>query len=189
MECQSSLKQTTIRELKEKGPPNSLRKSSSALICAVVNRSPIKATRNGSMFSLTLCDEDQSSTVWPVCFTKEVFKKIEPRKTYKLEGFKLKKSYGDKTAPELLLDNETQITLSSTQVAMELSSHTIAQILREAANERFLNVKVKVVCVEEARMVGSFPDYKTKRTVSIADSTGHIHFVLWREGAENVSFK
>ena len=142
------------------------------------------------MFSLTLCDEDQSSTVRAVCFTKVVFEKIEPRKTYKLEGFKLKKSYGDKTAPELLLNNETQITLSSTQVAMEHSNHTIAQILRgEATNERFLNIKVKVVCVEEARMVGSFPDYKTKRTVSIADSTGHIDFVLWPEGAENISFK
>ena len=31
----------------------------------------MKATRNGSMFSVTLCDEDQSSTIRAVCFTKD----------------------------------------------------------------------------------------------------------------------
>lgn len=118
MECQSTLKQTTTKELKEKQPPKSPRKSSNAFVCAVVNRSPMKATRNGSMFSVTLCDEDQSSTIRVVCFTKDVFSKIEPKKTNILEEFKLKQSYGDKSASELLLDHETKILLPATQVAM-----------------------------------------------------------------------
>ena len=138
MDCQSTLKKTTIKELKGKQPPKSPRKSSNALLCAVVNRSPMKATRNGSMFSVTLCNEDQSSTIRAVCFTKDVFSKIEPKKTYILEEFKLKQSYGDKSASELLLDHEMKISLSATQVAMQHTAHTIAQILRgETTSERF----------------------------------------------------
>ena len=135
----------------------------------------MKATRNDSMFSVTLCNEDQSSTIRAVCFTKDVFSKIEPKKTYILEEFKLKQSYGDKSASELLLDHETKISLSATQVAMQHTAHTIAQILQgETTSERFLNVKAKVVCAEEACLVGSFPDQKMKRTVLLTDTTGQI---------------
>ena len=102
----------------------------------------------------------------------------------------MEQSYGDKSASELLLDHETKISLSATQVAMQHTAHTIAQILRgETTSERFLNVKAKVVCVEEARLVGSFPDQKMKRTVSLADTTGQIDLVLWRYRAEKINFK
>ena len=120
MECQSTLKQTTITELKEKRPPKLPRKISNTLVCALVNKSPINAMRKGSMFSLTLCDEDQLSTIQAVCFTKDIFSKIEPKKTYKLEEFKLKQLYEDKIASKLLLDHETKISLLTTKVAMQV---------------------------------------------------------------------
>ena len=190
MEHGNSFKQTTIKEIMAKPIPNSPRRSSKALICAVVNKSPVKATKNGSMFSLNLCDEDQSSTIRAVCFNKDIFPQLESKKTYQLDAFKLKRAFGDKTAPELLLDDETKNTLAANQVALENKMHTISQILRgETANERFLNLKAKAVLVGEPRVVGTFPDNKKKRTVLLADETGQMELVLWRERAENVNFK
>ena len=43
--------------------------------------------------------------------------------------------------------------------------------------------------MEEARLVGSFPDQKMKRTVSLADTTSQIDLVLWRVRAEKINFK
>ena len=37
--------------------------------------------------------------------------------------------------------------------------------------------------------VGTFPDMKTKREISLADETGQIDLVLWRQRAEKVDFQ
>ena len=97
-----------------------------ALICAVVTKSPVQAMKNGSMFSLNLCDEDQSLTIRAACFSKDIFPQLESKRTYQLDAFKLKRAFGDKTVPELLLDDETKITLVANQVALENKMHTIS---------------------------------------------------------------
>ena len=38
-------------------------------------------------------------------------------------------------------------------------------------------------------MVGHYPDNKIKRIVHLADSTGHIDLVLWRDQAESINFE
>ncbi len=70
---------TTVEEIK-KSVPNSPRRSTSTLTCPVLNKSPIKPTRNGSMFSLNLYDSDQSTTIRAVCFNEDIFPKIQSKK-------------------------------------------------------------------------------------------------------------
>ncbi|XP_028415025.1 uncharacterized protein LOC114538104 [Dendronephthya gigantea] len=42
--------------------------------------------------------------------------------------------------------------------------------------------------IEEPYEVGAFPDTKTKREVVLADETGQMNLVLWRQRAQKVSF-
>lgn len=37
--------------------------------------------------------------------------------------------------------------------------------------------------------VGSYSDNKSKRNVHLADNTGHIDLVLWRDRADNAEFE
>jgi ssDNA-binding replication factor A large subunit len=181
---------TTVEEIKKSVVPNSPRRSTSTLTCAVLNKSPIKPTRNGSMFSLNLCDSDQSTTIRAVCFNEDIFSKIQSKKTYDLQSFKIKQSFGNRETPELVLDNETKISLASSQVAIDQCFFTISQILRgETSNSRFLNVKAKVTAIDESRVVGTYPQNKTKRSVQIADTTGEIELILWRERADVIAFE
>ena len=53
---------------------------------------------------------------------------------------------------------------------------------------RFVNLKAKVTAIGEVMVVGSFPDLKNKRDVTLADNTDHIHLVLWREKTEKIEF-
>ncbi len=45
-----------------------------------------------------------------------------------------------------------------------------------------------MITIEEPYHVGVFPNNKLRQGVSLADSTGHIELVLWRERAESISF-
>ena len=62
----------TIEDLKGTTAPQSPKKYSKNLTCAILTKSPIRPTRNGSMFSMNLCDQDPSSTVRAVCFDKNM---------------------------------------------------------------------------------------------------------------------
>ena len=42
--------------------------------------------------------------------------------------------------------------------------------------------------IDDPSVVGSYPHNKTKRSIHLADHTGHIEFVLWRERADNFHF-
>ena len=69
-------------------------------------------------------------------------------------------------------------------------SFTISQILRnETKNVRFIKLKAKVMTIDDAHIVGTYPDNKCKRNINLADPTGHIQLVLWRDRAENIVFK
>jgi DNA-directed RNA polymerase subunit RPC12/RpoP len=142
------------------------------------------------MFSVNLCDNEKSLTIRAVCFNEDIYPKLESNKTYELESFKVKKSFGDQTTSELVLDHETKITLAASQVQIEDCSYTISEILRgETGHKRFLNVKAKVVSLEEPCVVGTFPETKTKRTVCVGDMMGQMELILWREQADVICFK
>ncbi|CAB4035103.1 Hypothetical predicted protein, partial [Paramuricea clavata] len=130
---------TTVEEIKKSVVPNSPRRSTSTLTCAVLNKSPIKPTRNGSMFSLNLCDSDQSTTIRAVCFNEDIFSKIQSKK------------------PTIF------------------------------SRSRLNNPKV--TAIDEPRVVGTYPQNKTKRSVQIADTTGEIELILWREWADVIAFE
>ena len=167
--------------------PNSPTKSTNHLRCFVLNKSPLCPTKNGSMFSLNLCDQDPSTTVRAICFNKDMFTKIQPSTTYDIESFKYKKAYGPSNSLKLLFDSQTK---TASQIQMSEQLYSVSQVLSgETANTRFLNLKAKVTDIDEAVMVGHYPDNKIKRIVYLADSTGHIDLVLWWDRAENINFE
>lgn len=143
------------------------------------------------MFSLNLCDKEPSSTIRAVCFNKDMFPNFEMNVTYDLESFKLRKAFGNSSTLELLLDHDTNFSTATSLQQLQITDHTfnISQILRhETDNIRFINLKAKVTSIGDATLVGTYPENKTKRTIYLADSTGHIELVLWREQAENIEF-
>ncbi len=182
----------TIETIKSAPVPQSPWKSSQRLTCVVLNKSPVRQTRNdGSMFYMNLCGKDTSSTIRAVCFSEPMFSKFEQNKTYDINKFKVKKAYGKSTSNvELLIDNETHMSMSASQFALEDQSFTISQILRnETKNVRFIKLKAKVMTIDDAHIVGTYSDNKCKRIINLADPTGHIQLVLWRDRAENILFK
>ena len=182
-------KPTTIDDIKSSPVPNSPQRCSKKLTCAVLNKSPLRPIKNGSMFSLNLCDKEPSSTIRAVCFNKDMFPNFESNVRYDLESFKLKKAFGNSSTLELLLDRDTKVSSATSQ--LEITDHTfnISQILRhETDNIRFMNLKAKVTSIGDATLVGTYPDNKTKKSIYLADNTGHIELVLWRERAENIEF-
>ena len=141
------------------------------------------------MFSLNLCDNQPSSTIRAVCFNKDMFPNFETNVTYDLESFKLKKAFGNSSFLELLLDRDTKVSTATSQLTVADHTFNISQILRnETENIRFINLKAKVTSIGDPILIGTFPDNKTKRTLYLADNTGHIELVLWRERAENIEF-
>lgn len=182
-------KPTTIDDIKSSPVPNSPQRCSKKLTCAVLNKSPLRLTKNGSMFSLNLCDNQPSSTIRAVCFNKDMFPNFETNVTYDLESFKLKKAFGNSSSLELLLDRDTKVSTATSQLTVADHTFNISQILRnETENIRFINLKARVTSIGDPILVGTFPDNKTKRTIYLADNTGHIELVLWRERAENIEF-
>jgi ssDNA-binding replication factor A large subunit len=54
---------------------------------------------------------------------------------------------------------------------------------------RFLSITAKVISIEDVQTVGKYPDEKLKRDVLLADETGQVALVLWRQRAETIEFK
>lgn len=181
---------TTIKELQSEPVPNSPRKISKKLTCAVLNKSPLKPARTGSsMFSLNLSDESPDSSMRAVCFQEELFSRFDVNKSYAIESFKLKKSYGKSNFAEVLIDHDTKITSGSDVTQLKIEEKVFNIALRgEAKNQKFFKLKAKVMSIYEAHQVGLYPNNKLRRSISLADSTGHIELVLWRERAETITF-
>ena len=62
-------------------------------------------------------------------------------------------------------------------------------MLNKETGNTSLKLNAKVTDVDQPVTVGTYPDNKIKRSVYLADNTGHIQLVLWRERAENISFQ
>ena len=183
-------KPVTIADIKSSPVPNSPQRCAKKLTCAVLNKSPLRPIKNGSMFSLNLSDKDPSSTIRAVCFNTDLFSNFETDVTYDLESFKVKKAFGNSSSLELLLDNDTKVSTAASQLKITDHTFNISQILRkETENIRFINLKAKVTSIGDSISVGTYPDNKSKRSIFLADNTGHIELVLWRERAETIQFK
>lgn len=140
---------------------------------------------------MRLCDEDPSSNAKAVCFEKSLYDSFEPLKTYDIINLKVKKGFANDRDLELLITPETQIKDSVThQFKMERSTFTIDQILRrETHNIRFINLKAKILSVEDITTVGQYPNQKKKRDVLMADTTGEINLVLWEGRTEEFDYR
>ena len=87
--------------------PRSPQKHSRNLTCAIVTKSPVRPTSNGSMFTMNLCDQDPSSTIRAVCFDENLFGNFEANGTYDFKQFKVKKAYSSSNNIEVLIDQFT----------------------------------------------------------------------------------
>lgn len=160
-------KPVTIADIKSSPVPNSPQRCAKKLTCAVLNKSPLRPIKNGSMFSLNLCDKDPSSTIRAVCFNTDLFSNFETDVTYDLESFKVKKAFGNSSSLELLLDNDTKVSTAASQLKITDHTFNISQILRkETENIRFINLKAKVTSIGDSISVGTYPDNKSKRSIS-----------------------
>ena len=120
---------TTIEDIKSSPAPQSPSKSKKELTCAVLNKSPLRRTKVGSMFSMNLCGEEPSSTIrviQSVCFEGEMFSTFQPNTTYDLNSFKIKKAFGNSNSVELLVDQSTRFTTSTSQLSLEKRSYNIS---------------------------------------------------------------
>lgn len=184
----------SIQKLKEETPAvhltSSPKKSDKVLRCAVLTKGGLKPTATGNqMFSMTLCDKDPSATIKAVCFEESFFHVLQPLKTYILKGYKIKRGFGI-TTMQIQINSDAQIELSKLQYKIEKQTFNISQIIRkETQNIKTLNVKCKIISIEDLKLVGKYPNQFQKRDVICADSTGSITLVLWRERANNVEFE
>ena len=138
---------------------------------------------------MNICGKNPSSTIRAISFDKMLFPKFEAKTTYDVSSFKIQKACYKDNCVELLFDEATSITKSSTQMGVEEHPYTISQILRNKEDDlRFICLKAKVIGIEDVCVVCQYPKNKTKRNVHLVDETGHIDLVLWRERAENFEF-
>ena len=184
-------KSTTIEEIKGSPVPKSPRKITQNLTCAIVNKSDLRSTKTGKMFSMNLCDQSSKATLRAVCFNQRMFPNFEASKSYDISSFKIKKAFSDNDSIEILLDGDACVNSAATEVPVVACSNLkIKDILAQAKNApRFINLVAKVMTIHNPREVGTFPDMKTKREISLADETGQIDLALWRKRAEKVDFK
>lgn len=180
----------TIKSLKEQASPSTPRKCDKTLRCAVVTKTPLKTTRCGKMFSMSLVEKDTSSTIRAICFEEEMFSQFQTRVTYDMKSFKLKRAFGQNSSEvEVLLDHGTSIEKSPQQFTVEKKQFPIAAILRkESQGFRFIDIKAKILAVEDVCMVGKHPNNVQKRDVELADESGVINMVLWRQRAVHFEF-
>lgn len=182
---------STIGDLKLKhatSASQSLRKCLLTIHCAVLTKSELRTTKYGHMFTMTLCDENTSSTIKAVSFEKDVYESYQPKSTYNLQNFKIKKGMGGDI--EIHVNASTNVTLTQHQFKIEANHFTIAQIIRgETENVRYLQLKCKVLSVDDVELVGKYPDRKEKRELILGDETGHVRLVLWCERAKESSLK
>ena len=168
-------------------PPPSPKKFAIPLTCAVLTKSPLRDCKTGKMFTMNFCDSDPSITTRGVCFLEKRFEDFEVKKTYDI-NYRIKRAYGG-DGLEILIDDDTQIQESATQFKMERSSFNISQVLRgETQNVNLINVKGKVISIDDIETVGKHPGTKLKRDVMISDETGQIA-VFWRETAHTIEFE
>jgi hypothetical protein len=186
-------KGATIAELKTLNPvpPPSPRKCATSLHCAIISKSELKNTKsNSKMFTMNLCDEDPTSFIKAVCFDSSLYDNFESMKTYHFTGFKIKKAMAAGNSHELHIDANTKFTESPFQFPMENIWFNISHILRHDADHvSSLNVKAKVIAIDESVTVGKYPDQKEKRDITLADETGQMTLVLWRQRAREINFK
>ena len=186
----SSSSKVTVKSLKEQKPPESPKKCQETLHCAVLTKSPLKPTKNGQMFTMSLCEGDPSSCIRAVCFEESMFEQFSTKQSYDIECFKLKKAFNTNSGNvEVMIDNATIIKEAADKFQIENQSFNIAQILRkECQRHRFIDVTAKVIGVEDVCVVGKHPNILEKRDVKLADESGFISLVLWKERAVKFNF-
>jgi len=188
-EAISSVKDFKLRTSNAAVSTLSPRKFTNTLRCAILTKSPVKKKKSGSMFSMTLSDKDPSCTVRAVCWEEDLSPLFEPLKTYDITGFKVKRGYYNQQDLELVINSETKVKSSPVQHEMKGATFTIAQIVRgETQNIRFINLKAKVMNIQDIDIVGKYPDKKEKRDITLADQTGEVNLVLWQETAKDIPF-
>lgn len=98
--------------------PSSPRKLPTALTFSVLNKSPLRPTSRGKMFSLNVFDEDPSSTVRAVCFSEGMFDSFTANTTYDVVNAKVKKAFGTTSlCPiELLIDAKAKVNKAVKQL-------------------------------------------------------------------------
>lgn len=79
----------TIDTLKKENTylPNSPKKCSNTIQCAVLTKSPLKPTTKGQLFAMRLCDKDPAVNARAICYNPDIFPAFEPMKTYTIQGF------------------------------------------------------------------------------------------------------
>ena len=187
----SSSNQVTIQSLKDEVPPQSPKKYEGTLRCAVVTKSPLKSTRYGKMFSMNLCGKDSSTTIRAVCFDESMFDEFKAKQSYDVKSFKLKKGFGSSSNEvEVLIDHSTSVEESPDQFTVEKKCFNIVAILRKESQAfHFIDITAKVISIEDICVVKKPHNNIAKRDVEIADESGVITMVLWRQRAENFNFK
>lgn len=159
------------------------------LKCAVLTKSNLKDTQRGKMFSMTLSDFNTTTTIRAICFQEQRYQEFNTTTTYDIQDFKVKKGFGA-SGLELLIAEDTKVTTSLFQYTVNKIWFKVHQIQRnETENIRFLNLKAKVLGVEDLQVVGQHPTRIDKREIRLADDTGEIILILWRERASSIDFK
>ena len=134
------------------------RKCTKIILCGILSKSEIRATKVWHMFSMTLWDENTSSTVKAVCFDQQIYEKFQTKCTYSLDSFKIKSSRSGNVL-EIHIDSNTKVALANHQFQIEANNYKIAQILRgETRGLRYIQLKAKIQMVNDAEIVGRYPE-------------------------------
>ena len=89
-----------------------------------------------------------------------------------------------------MVDSQSKIKKASKQLDFKdiRATYLVSEILRGDTG-RFINLKAKVIQVDDVEKVGERGDSVTKRSVQLADETGSVELVLWRQKADNFEFE
>ena len=143
------------------------------------------------MFSMNLCDQISKDTLRAFCFNEKMFPNFKPSKSYEITSFKVKKAFSEADSVELLLDGEVSVNSAAAEIpvfgCMNMKIHDI--LTPGDKPSRLINLFAKVMTIHEPVEVGAFPNVKTKKEITLADETGHIDLVLWRQRAERINFE
>ena len=167
-------KKFTLKAIKARNipPPPSLKNLTIPLTCAILTKSSFRLITRGG-----------------VSFLEKRFEDFEVKKTYDINNHRMNRACGG-DGLEILIDDDTQIQESATQFKMERSSFNISQVLcGETQNDNLINVKGKVISIDEIETVGKHPCTEQKRDVMISDKTGQRNLMFWREIAHIIEFE
>ena len=120
-----------------------------------------------------------------------MFEEFKAKQSYDVKSFKLKKGFGTSSNEvEVLIDHSTSVEESPDQFAVEKKCFNIAAILRKESQAfRFIDITAKVISIGDICVIKKTLDNIEKRDVELADESGVITMVLWRQRAENFNFK